>query len=324
MRGAKGSEAEGSPVRGIPRPVFILSIVSFLTDISSEMVSPLVPLFLTSVLGAPLAAVGLMEGVAESSASFLKTGAGWLSDRLRVRKPLVVVGYGLSGLAKPLMAAANAWPAALGVRFLDRAGKGFRTAPRDALIADVTPPEHRGRAFGFHRASDTMGAVIGPAIGLGLLALLDDNFRAVFLIAGIPALAGVAALMLVREHKPAARKDGEVAAPLRELGKPFYVFLGISLVFALGNSSDAFLILRSKDLGLSNTEAVSAYIVFNAVYAVFAMPAGIASDRLGRRGVIAAGFLVFAAVYLGLALAGGGAAVWPPFPRRGLFIALPG
>ncbi len=313
---------EPSPVRGIPRPVFVLSIVSFLTDISSEMVYPLVPLFLTSVLGAPLAAVGLIEGVAESTASFLKTGSGWFSDRLRVRKPLVVLGYGLSALAKPLMAAANAWPAALGVRFLDRAGKGFRTAPRDALIADVTPAQSRGRAYGFHRAADTMGAVIGPGIGLGLLALLDNDFRTVFLIAGIPALAGVAVLALVKEHKPSARKDGEAAVPLRELGKPFYVFLGISLLFALGNSSDVFLILRSKDLGLSNTETVSAYVLFNFVYSLLAWPAGAASDRLGRRNVIGVGFGVFSVVYLGFALAGTGAAAWPLFAVYGVFMAM--
>lgn len=306
----------------IPRPVVVLSIVSFLTDVSSEMVYPLIPLFLTSVLGAPLVAVGLIEGVAESTSSFLKTGSGWLSDRLRVRKPLVVAGYALSGAAKPLMAAAHVWPVALGVRFLDRAGKGLRTAPRDALIADVTPPEHRGQAFGFHRALDTLGAVIGPAIGLGLLALLDDDFRAVFLIAGIPALAGVAVLSLVKEHKPPERAAGEAAVPLRELGRPFYVFLGVSLLFALGNSSDVFLILRSKDLGLSNTEAVSAYVLFNATYSAIAWPAGAASDRLGRRNVIGAGYAVFALVYLGFALAGTGTAAWPLFAVYGVFMAL--
>src|SRR5437870_1302262 len=166
-----------SVIPGITRPVFILAIVSFLTDVSSEMIYPLVPLFLTSVLGAPLVAVGLIEGIAEGTASILKTASGWLSDRMRVRKPLVVIGYALSAMAKPLMAAAYVWPVAFGVRFLDRAGKGVRTAPRDALIADVTPLASRGRAFGFHRAADTMGAVAGPAIGLGLLVALNETFR---------------------------------------------------------------------------------------------------------------------------------------------------
>src|SRR5206468_1871036 len=211
------------------------------------------------VLGAPLAAVGLIEGVAESTASVLKTVSGWLSDRLGMRKPLVVAGYALSGFAKPLMAAAYVWPAALGVRFLDRAGKGIRTAPRDAIIADATPERHRGRAFGFHRGMDTAGAVIGPAIGLGLLALLDQDFRLVFLIAGLPALGGVALLWVLPERRPiAASADIPARVPLRELGRPFFVFLAVMLVFAVGNSSDAFLILRSKDLGLSNTATVGA------------------------------------------------------------------
>ena len=202
MAPAVAPELEGKTFLGLPRPVFVLSAVSFLTDISSEMIYPLVPLFLTSALGAPLAAVGLIEGVAESTASIVKTGSGWISDRMRVRKPLVVAGYGLSALAKPLMATAYVWPAALVVRFLDRAGKGIRTAPRDALVADVTPEEIRGRAFGFHRAADTAGAVVGPLIGLGLLAALDERFRLVFLIAGIPAVAGVVLLSVLRERKP--------------------------------------------------------------------------------------------------------------------------
>ncbi|MBI2913965.1 MAG: MFS transporter [Chloroflexi bacterium] len=316
------ADVPDSPIPGVTRPVFILSIVSFLTDISSEAIYPLVPLFLTSVLGAPLAAVGLIEGFAESTSSVLKTASGWLSDRWRARKPLVVAGYALSAAAKPLLAAAHVWPAALGVRFLDRAGKGLRTAPRDALIADATPAKLRGRAFGFHRAADTLGAVVGPAAGLGLLAAFNDNFRLVFVLALIPAAAGVALLALVREHKPAPDDGREARVPLRELGAGFYAFLGVSLLFALGNSSDVFLILRSKDLGLSNTEVVSAYIGFNAVYAVLATPAGIASDRLGRRNVIGLGFLVFAAVYLGFALAGGGALAWPLFAVYGFYMAL--
>ena len=311
-----------SPIPGIKRPVFILAIVSFFTDISSEMIYPLVPLFLTSVLGAPLAAVGLIEGFAEGTSSVLKTASGWLSDRLRVRKPLVILGYALSAMAKPLLAAAYVWPTVLGVRFLDRTGKGLRTAPRDALVADATPVHLRGRAFGFHRGADTLGAVVGPAMALGLLAALNENFRLIFLLALAPAALGVALLALVRERRPPAEGAGEGRVPLRELGTGFYLFLVVSLVFALGNSSDAFLLLRSKDLGLSNSEVVLTYMAFNAVYAALALPAGIASDRLGRRNVIGLGFLVFALVYLGFALAGGGALVWPLFAVYGLYMAL--
>ncbi|MEE8347780.1 MAG: MFS transporter, partial [Dehalococcoidia bacterium] len=312
----------GSPVPGVKRPVFILGIVSFLTDVSSEMVYPLVPLFLTSVLGAPVAAVGVIEGLAEGAASLFKAVGGWASDRLRVRRPLVFAGYAVSAVAKPLLAAAYVWPVALLVRFGDRAGKGIRTAPRDAMVADVTPVEHRGRAFGFHRAADTLGAVAGPAVALGLLAAFADNFRLVFILAFVPAIVGVALVALVKERPPVPASAGRAGIGWRGMGTGFYVFLGISLVFALGNSSDVFLLLRAKDFGLSNSEVVLAYMLFNLVYAGVAMPAGIVSDRLGRRTVIGVGFGVFAVVYLGFALAQGAAAMWPLFAVYGLYMAL--
>jgi MFS family permease len=302
--------------------VFVLGIVSFLTDVSSEMVYPLVPLFLTSALGAPVAAVGLIEGLAEGAASLFKTVGGWVSDRLRLRRPLVFAGYALSAVAKPLLAAAYVWPVALLVRFGDRSGKGVRTAPRDAMVADVTPPELRGRGFGFHRAADTLGAVVGPAVALGLLAVFADNFRLIFILAFVPALAAVALIPLVKERPPSPAPAAAAAIARRELGSGFYVFLAISLVFALGNSSDIFLLLRAKDVGLSNSEVVLSYMLFNLVYATLAMPAGIVSDRLGRRNVIAGGFAVFAAVYLGFALVGRGAVVWPLFAVYGVHMAL--
>ena len=323
MRDAVQASAEpDSPVPGVKRPVFILGIVSFLTDVSSEMVYPLVPLFLTSVLGAPVAAVGLIEGVAEGAASLFKTVGGWASDRLRLRRPLVFAGYAVSAVAKPLLAAAYVWPVALLVRFGDRSGKGVRTAPRDALVADVTPPELRGRAFGFHRAADTLGAVAGPAAALGLLAVFADNFRLIFILAFLPAVAALALIALVKERPPAPAPAGAARVAWRELGSGFYVFLGISMVFALGNSSDVFLLLRVKDVGLSNSEVVLSYMLFNVVYAVLAMPAGIISDRLGRRNVIGGGFAVFAMVYLGFALAGRGAVAWPLFAVYGVYMAM--
>ena len=319
----RGTQAEAdSPVPGVKRPVFILGIVSFLTDVSSEMVYPLVPLFLTSVLGTPVAAVGLIEGLAEGGASLFKTAGGWLSDRLRVRRPLVFAGYALSAVAKPLLAAAYVWPVALLVRLGDRTGKGIRTAPRDALVAEVTPARARGRAFGFHRAADTLGAVVGPAVSIGLLAVFADNFRLIFILAFIPALAGIALIALVKERPPQAAAVPSESVSWRRMGTGFYVFLGVSLLFALGNSSDAFLLLRAKDVGLSNTEVVLSYMLFNLVYAALAMPAGVSSDLLGRRNVIGVGFAVFAAVYLGFGLAGGGAAIWPLFAVYGLHMAL--
>lgn len=316
-------EFPDSPVPGVKRPVFFLGIVSFFTDVSSEMIYPLIPLFLTGTVGAPVAAVGIIEGVAESTASFSRLLSGWLSDKLRLRKPLVILGYGLSAIAKPLLAAATVWPAALGARFVDRLGKGVRTAPRDALLADVSSKEKRGRAFGFHRAADSAGAVIGPAIGLGLFELLSHHYRPVFIIATIPAVVGIIALFFIPERKPKAvvRADGD-PTPMTKLGGRFYVFLGISLLFAFGNSSDAFLILRSENLGLTTTATVSAYILYNAVYTFGAFPAGIASDRFGRRNIIVPGFAIFALVYLGFGIVSDGWYVWPLFAVYGLYIAL--
>ena len=186
----------------------------------------------------------------------------------------------------------------------------------------MTPLKQRGRAFGFHRAADTLGAVVGPAVALGLLALFSDNFRLIFILAFIPAVAGVALVSLVRERPPPPAAAGVTTSAWRGLGAGFYVFLGVSLVFALGNSSDVFLLLRAKDVGLSNSEVILSYMLFNLVYAVVAMPAGIASDRLGRRNVIGVGFAVFAAVYVGFGLAGGEAVIWPLFAVYGLHMAL--
>jgi MFS family permease len=313
-----------SVVPGVERNVFILGIVSFFTDISSEAVYPLVPIFLTTTLNAPLAVVGAIEGLAESAASGLRWPAGWLSDRLGRRKPFVVLGYGLAAVAKPLLALAFHWPVVLFARFVDRFGKGLRSAPRDALVAQWTGRGERGRAFGFHRAVDTAGAVLGPLGALALLAILGDNFRVIFLLAFIPAVLGVVLLRLVAERvpqtesSPAAQPQG---SGLR-FGAPFYAFLIVSLVFALGNSSDAFLILRSRNLGLGVSEAVLAYVVYNVSYSLLAMPAGIASDRLGRRNVIGLGFAVFAAVYLGFAVIDAGAYVWLLFPVYGVYMAL--
>ncbi|MEO8456711.1 MAG: MFS transporter [Chloroflexota bacterium] len=321
---AEDDDIPDSPIPGVKRPIFLLGIVSFFTDVSSEMIYPLIPLFLTAVVGAPVAAVGVIEGVAESTASLSKLVSGWASDHLRMRKPLVILGYGLSAIAKPLLALASAWPMALGARFTDRLGKGVRTAPRDALMADVATKEQRGRAFGFHRALDSAGAVVGPAIGLGLFELLNHHYRLVFVIAFIPAAAGVIALMFLPERKPkipAPRADDDPTPPTK-LGHRFYIFLGISLLFAFGNSSDAFLILRSENLGLGTTATVSAYILYNAVYTSASFPAGIASDRVGRRNIIVPGFAIFALVYLGFGIVNDGWYVWPLFAVYGLYIAL--
>jgi MFS family permease len=312
---------------GITRNVVVLGLVSLLTDVSSEMVYPLVPLFLTASLGAPIIAVGLIEGIAESLASLLKLASGWSADRWGRHKQLVFGGYGLSTMAKPLLAVASVWPIVLLARAVDRVGKGIRGAPRDALLVADIDPADRGRAFGFHRALDTAGAVVGPLLGLALLAATGRSFRLVFLLAAIPGLLGVLLILAVRDAdvrvKPAADPPrlrgvwGEMSAPYRR-------FLLVGILFALGNSADAFLVLRARDLGLGLTEAVLAYVVFKLVATAASFPAGIVADRIGRRRVLGAGYGLFAVVYGGLALAGFVATdwVWPLFALYGLYLAL--
>ncbi len=322
MPAASRESGSGSPIRGISRNVFILGITSFLTDLSSEVIYPLVPLFLTTVLGAPFAIVGLIEGIAESTASILKVFSGWLSDLMRRRRPLAIAGYGISAIAKPLLAFAYSWPLVLLLRFGDRVGKGVRTAPRDALIADSSDVETRGRAFGFHRAADTAGATLGALLALVALGIMGEKYRTIFLLSALPAALGVASLFLVRERVHPAGHTQRPRLSIRHFDRRFKLFLLASSIFALGNSSDAFLVLRARDLGLSAFSAVLAYVIFNLVYAALSMPAGSLSDRIGRRRVIAAGFIIFSLSYLGFALAGGAAAVWPLFAIYGIYMAM--
>lgn len=308
---------------GVSRNVLLLSIVSFFADFSSEMVYPLVPLFLTSALGAPVFAVGLIEGAAESTASLLKFVVGWSSDRFRRRRPFTLAGYGIAAIAKPALAAATVWPAVLAVRVLDRTGKGIRGAPRDALLAESTTPETRGRAFGLHRTFDTAGAIAGPLTALALLFWFgQQNYRPVFVIAFIPGLISVLALLLVKEirHRPSDRPLPPLLS-LRGYDRTFLAFVGVTLLFSLGNSSDAFLVLRSQDLGLGAVAIVFAYVLYNITYSSLSLPAGISSDRLGRRVILVAGFLIFAAVYAGFALATGSWMVWVLFVVYGAYIA---
>ncbi len=316
---------EASPVPGVSRNVFVLGLVSFAADISSEMLYPVLPIFLTTTLGTPVSLVGAIEGIAEGTAGTSKVAAGWWSDRLPRRRPLVVAGYGLSALGKLLLAVAFVWPQALVARFCDRLGKGTRTAPRDALIADSSAEGTRGRVFGFHRALDTAGAVVGPLLGLALVASLGEGrLRLVFLLAVIPALVSVALVRLARERPRAVAPRGGERPRIDLSGAPmaFWLFLGVSFLFAFGNSSDAFLLLRASDLGLGLTAVILAYVLYNVAYALLSFPAGIVADRVGPKAVLAGGFFVFGLVYLGFAAATGSAAVWPLFAAYGVTMAL--
>jgi MFS family permease len=307
---------------GISRNVFVLGLVSFFNDVASEMVYPLVPIFLTSVLSAPVAIVGLIEGIAEATASLLKIASGWFSDKRQKRKPFVVAGYSFSAISKILLGLASSWLFVLAARFIDRFGKGIRTSARDALIAESSENPIRGKAFGFHRALDTLGAVIGPLIALLAINFLDDKFRLIFLLAFIPAFIGILLLIFFVEEK---RKEINSSSTFhfnwRDIDPSFKIFLLISLIFAVGNSSDAFLILRAQNLGLSLTLIVLVYVFFNFTYALFSTPAGIISDKIGPKKVLLSGFLLFSAVYLSFGLVRSGSFLWLLFPVYGIYMA---
>lgn len=316
----------------LPRNVWVMTAASFLTDVSSEMVNNLVPLFLANALGARTATIGLIEGVAESTSSFVKLLSGWWSDRVVSRKPPTVIGYALSSFAKPLLAFAGSWPGVLAVRFGDRLGKGIRTAPRDALLADSTPPAQRGLAFGIHRAGDSLGAVVG--IGAALLivwamqgdqtALSRATFQRIALLSAIPAFLAVLVLLIGLSEKrrvaPAAGRP--ILGSLRDMPPAFRRFLVIFALFTLGNSADAFIILRAQERGLSVVGLLAMLMVFNLVYAGVAGPAGNLSDRVGRPRLILAGWAVYAVIYLGLAAAGAAWQVAALFIAYGLYHGL--
>ncbi len=317
----------------LPPTVLALGLVSFLTDLSSEMIYPLLPVFLTATLGAGAVALGAVEGAAESTAALLKLASGWWSDRARRRKPLVVAGYTLASAVRPLVALASSVPQVLAVRVADRVGKGLRSSPRDALIAEAVDPQVRGRAFGFHRAADHTGALAGPLIAFALLRGAGLGLRTVFLLAAVPGALAVAAVAFgVRETagKPADRPPEPAARPgsaarLRlggGLGGRFWAFLAILFVFTLGNSTDAFLLLRAVDLGVTPALLPILWALHHLVKATVSTPAGMLSDRFGRRGPIAAGWALYALVYLGFAFASTGWQVWLLFAVYGLFFAL--
>jgi len=314
----------------IPRNIWAVSLTSFFMDISSEMVINIIPLFLADVLGVQTSIIGLIEGVAESSASIVKLFSGWLSDKLHSRKWLAVIGYGLSAFSKPFFYFANSWGAIAGVRWADRIGKGIRTAPRDALVADSVDEKTRGFAFGFHRAADTAGAMLGLIIALlavwlaqkTALDLSAKTFKTIVLISLLPALLAVLSLVIGAQD---VKVKGQRAAPkfsLKGLGRNFMTFLFIVGIFTLGNSSDAFLTLRAQTLGLNVVGILGMLITFNLVYSLVSTPAGSLSDRIGRKRLIIAGWIVYSLVYFGFGLAKTGWHVWALYVVYGLYYGM--
>ncbi len=323
---------------GLSRNIYAAGFVSLLMDVSSEMIYPLMPLFLSSVLGASKSLIGIIEGVAESTASILKIFSGWLSDRAGKRKGLTAGGYGISTLSRPVLALATGWHMALTARFLDRVGKGVRTAPRDAIIAESTEPGRYGAAFGFHRAMDTVGAVIGPATAFFMLKAFSGDFRKVFWVSMIPgALAVITIFLFIRETagkqagerrrtavsgQKGSRPTDPPKLSFRALSGRFKFFVIIATIFSVGNSSDAFLILRARSAGISAAIIPLLYMMFNTIYSLVSLPAGIAADRFGRKRIILAGFILFSGVYYGFARFAGVRSVWYLFGAYGIFMGL--
>jgi MFS family permease len=310
-------------VLGFDRNVFLLGVTSLLNDASSEIIYPLLPAFLTTLLGAGPGYIGLIEGVAESTASVLKLASGWLSDRLRKRKVLVVTGYAIAAAARPLVAIATAPWQVLVIRFADRTGKGLRSAPRDALLAESSSALTWGRSFGFHRAMDHLGAVIGPLTAFALLRVFEGDYRVVFALASIPGLLAVAAVAAgVRERAPTAATRPPALAPLRSMPRPLAMFLVAVLLFSLGNSTDAFLLLRAQDLGVPIASLPLLWLLLHVVKSASSVPLSGLSDRVGRKRVILFGWVVYGAVYLGFAYASSQLDVWLLFAAYGMFFGL--
>ena len=320
-----------SGLRSLPRNVWALGLTSFFTDISSEMVFNLLPLFLLNVIGVRTSLIGLIEGIAETTASLLKIFSGYLSDRLGKRKWLTTSGYGLSAVSKPLLYFANTWVWVLGVRFVDRVGKGIRTAPRDALIADSVTPETRGLSFGLHRAADTAGAMLGMIIAAGVVwatqaelrTLERRTFQDIVLISIIPGLLGVLIVVAGARDPDGQQKPAMLPSlSLKGFDVRFKAFLFIVVLFTLGNSSDAFLILRAQERGLTVLQVMEMLISFTLIYTLVSTPAGALSDRIGRRKLVIGGWLVYGVIYLGFASAQTGWQVWVLYALYGFYYGL--
>ncbi len=309
----------------IPRTVWVLGLVSMFMDISSEIIHALLPLFMTGTLGLSVVVVGLVDGIAEATASITKVFSGYVSDRIGKRKPLILIGYGLGAISKPLFAVATGALPILGARFADRIGKGIRGAPRDAMVADVSPPEIRGRAFGLRQSLDSIGAFVGPLIAIGLMYALANDMRLVFWIAAIPALFAVVLVAAGVEDQPSkavAVRPPIRLADLRQLGQDFWIVVLIGMLFSLARISEAFLILRASDVGLSLALAPLVLVLMNIVYSVGAYPAGLLSDRVAPKRLLLVGIIALVVSHTVLGFGGGLVSVFVGIALWGVHMAL--
>lgn len=304
---------------GLTRNTILLAISSLFSDIATEMLYPVLPVFLTQTLMASGSAVGLIEGVATATQNIVQGASGAVSDRLRRRKPVALAGYVMAALAKPLIGLAPVWPMVLGARFLDRFGTGVRSAPRDALIAASADEAHRGKAFGLEGVGDNAGAFFGPLIAVLLLAVWPGAYRPIFVLAVVPGLLAMLMVAMVREGRDGEHAEVKLDAPLPRFPAPYLRYLAVSALFGLGNSSNAFLILQTQDIGASLQTTILIYAGFNLVAALASYPVGALSDRQGRRAMLALAFAVFAVSYLGFALSRNPVVIAGLFLLYGLF-----
>jgi MFS family permease len=310
-----------SSKKALPLTAIIIGIVSLFSDLSTEMAYPLIPLFISTLPGASPIYLGLIEGIAEATASIITGFSGWISDWFQKRKVIAVLGYGMTTVAKPVVALATGIPMVIAGRFMDRFGKGIRSAPKDTILANVATEENRGQIFGFERMMDSAGAVLGPACAILLFYQFNLSLQTIFLLTVIPSILAFACILWVKE--PEAPESKKRTFSLKGLSKEFWMFLAINAVFNIGNSTNAFLILKANDeLKMSVAASLGCYMLYNAVYSIGSYPAGIVSDRLGRKNVLLVGFIIFALAYFGFAHAQSAFWMWILFAFYGIYPAL--
>ena len=308
---------------GITRNIFLLGMVSLFTDLSSQMVFPLIPLFMVSVLGAGAYAVGIVEGAAETTASLLKVVSGYWSDKIKKRKPFILFGYSISTITKPLFAFATVWYFVLFVRVIERIGKGLRTAPRDALVAESCNEGVRGKAYGFHRAMDGIGSVFGALIAFFLLPVL--GYKNIFFFAFIPGIIAIFVILFIKEKNAPITKEEKnisIKPSFKKLSWNLKLFIVISSIFSLGHFGYAFLLLRANDIGLADNMAILLYVLFYVVYTICVIPSGILSDKIGRKPVLSLGYFIFAITSIGLIFASNLYSLLLCFIIYGIFFAM--